>query len=134
MSGSINQIKSQMEKSKLRDYVETVAIIFFLPAVLLFTTIMLLLLSHWRVTGLYAKHVAWWLVAVSLVTGLAVWLCHVSDANSKDEIMLGFAGVIALVAGVLAVTIGATYWWVASGAIPFLLAGIFFRINESKLG
>ncbi len=123
-----------MEKSKLRDYLETLAIIFFLPAVLLFATVMLLLLSHMRVTGLYAKHVAWWMVAISLISGLAVWLCHIADANSKDEVMFAFAGIIVLSAGVLATTLSLTWWWVALGAIPFLLAGIFFRVNETKLG
>jgi len=123
-----------MEKSKFRDYVETLVVMFFLPAVLLFTTIMLLALSHWRVTGLYAKNVAWCLVAISMVAGLAVWICHIVDANSRDETMFAFAGVLALTAGVLAITFSGSFWWAMLAAIPFLMTGIFFRVNEAKLG
>lgn len=121
-----------MEKSRFRDYVETLVIICFLPGVLLFVVVMLLLLSHWRVIGLYAKHVAWWLVAVSLISGLAVWLCHISDADSRDEIMLAFAGIVTLAAGVLAATISLTFAWAVLGAIPFLAAGFFLRFNETR--
>ena len=120
-----------MERSRIRDYVETLAIVFFMPAALLFVVVLILLLSHWRITGLYARHVAWFLTGFSLTAGLAVWLCHISDANSRDEIMFAFAGIIGLSAGVLAVVLDTDFFWAALVAVPFLVIGIFFRINEA---
>ena len=124
-----------IQKSKLRDYLETLAVIFFLPSILLLTLLTLLYLSHTEVIDLYPKRFSWTLIIVALIAGLATWICHIVDANAKDEIMFAFAGLIGLAGGITALITGtAAYWWICLGAVPFLLIGIFFRVTQNQLG